>query len=307
MIAIVNPEAAGGRAWRDWRRLRPLLERRYGPLEDRLTTAPHDAERFVREAACSGEPRVVVAGGDGTLGEAVNGLCEEGGGPLLGARTEIIYVRVGSGVDFARSTGFSSRSAQEGIAAAAPREIDLGRLVVRGPDGAERARLFVNIASAGLSADIADRANRGGKRLGGAFAFRVATLRGLAAWRDARFRLVLDGEARELEASIVAVANGRYFGSGLCIAPGADLASGRFEVIAVRSATVGLFLRHGGKLKRGAHTHLPQFSRFEARSVAIEPLDTDRDVLVEADGECPGLAPCRAEILPGAATIVAPW
>ncbi len=307
MIAIVNPEAAGGRAGRDWRRLGPLLERRYGPMEDRVTTAPDDAERFVREAARAGEPRVVVAGGDGTLGEAVNGLCEEGGGPLLGARPEIVYLPIGSGGDFARSTAFRRGTAAEGIATASPRAVDLGRLVVRGPSGAERARLFINIASAGLSADIADRANRDGKRLGGAFAFRVATLRGLAAWRDARFRLVLDGVARELEASIVAVANGGYFGSGLCIAPGADLSSGRFEVVAVRSATIGLFLRHGGKLKRGAHTHLPQFSRFEARSVAIEPLDPNRAILVETDGECPGLVPCRAEILPGAATIVAPW
>jgi diacylglycerol kinase (ATP) len=308
MIAIVNPEAAGGRAGREWRRLAPILERRYGPMELRETRAPEDPERFVREAAVAGEPRVVVAGGDGTLGEAVNGLAEDGGGELLAQRPEIVFVPLGSGGDFARTAGFSGRSREGALQRATPRAIDLGRLTVRAEDGGERTRLFANIASAGLSADIADRANRGAKRFGGAFAFRLATLAGLAAWRDRPFTLTLDGrEVGGLEASIVAVANGRYFGSGLCIAPGADPSSGRFEVAVLRGATLGLFLRHGGKLQRGEHTRLPQFSRFEAKVVEIAPLDPARPLRVEADGECPGFAPARAELLPGAAVIVAPW
>jgi YegS/Rv2252/BmrU family lipid kinase len=308
MIAIVNPEAAGGRAGRRWLRVQAALERRYGPVGVRETRGPGDAELFVRQAAEAGVPRIAVAGGDGTLNEAVNGLAAPGIGALRDHRPEIVYLPVGSGGDFARMTGYGGTGLEEGIASAAPRAIDLGRLAVRGPDGADRVRLFANIASAGLSADIAGRANRAGKRLGGAVAFRAATIAGLLAWRDAPVRLRVDGAAVAEEAlSIAAIANGRWFGSGMCIAPEARLDSGAFEVVVVRGASVALFLRHGGKLRRGEHTHLPQFSRFSGRVVEIEPLDPATPLPVEADGEHPGDAPCRAEILPGAATIVAPW
>lgn len=307
MIAVVNPQAANGRARRRWRQLSAVLEHRFAFLEERQTFAPGDAERLVREAALAKAEQIIVAGGDGTLGDAINGLAAPVTGALYQPRPQIIYVPLGSGGDFARTAGFAGLDLEEALTKAQPRTVDLGRLTLQGADG-ERTRLFINIASVGLSADIASRANRAGKRLGGAMAFRIATLRGLFAWREARVRLWLDGvDAGEMEVSLVALANGRWFGGGMCIAPSADVSSGELEVVILRSASVGLFLRHGGKLNRGEHLHLPQLSRYTARTVTIEPLEQGRPLYIEADGECPGRTPCHAEILPGAAVIVAPW
>jgi YegS/Rv2252/BmrU family lipid kinase len=284
-----------------------VLARRCGLIEERQTLAPGDAERLVREAALAQAEKIIVAGGDGTLGEAINGLADPETGVLYQPAPEIIYVPLGSGGDFARAAGFARLTLEEAMTKATARTIDLGRLTLQGKRG-EKTRLFVNIASVGLSADIASRANRAGKWFGGAMAFQLATLRGLFAWADRRVRLSLDGvDAGEMDVSLIALANGRWFGSGMCIAPNADLSSGELEVVVLRNASVGLFLRHGGKLKRGEHLHLPQLWRTSARTVSIEPLDPGRPLEVEADGECPGHAPCRAEILPGAAVLVAPW
>ncbi|MEE8346967.1 MAG: acylglycerol kinase family protein, partial [Dehalococcoidia bacterium] len=99
-LLIVNPHSANRSTGRLWpkmeERLRPML----APFDAILTEAPGDATRLAREAAGRYES-IVAVGGDGTVGEVVNGLIDEDGAARPGVALGVIPR--GTGNDLVRS------------------------------------------------------------------------------------------------------------------------------------------------------------------------------------------------------------
>jgi diacylglycerol kinase (ATP) len=144
--------------------------------------------------------------------------------------------------------------------------------------------------------------------MGGTASFFLATVRAAVRYRNQRVRLVLDDkeeEALELTINNVAVANGRYFGGGMHIAPDALLDDGIFDVVAVGDVNALDMLRDGAKLYRGKHLGLPKVVVRRARKIEARPLDSV-DILLDVDGEAPGALPATFEILPAALPLVGP-
>ncbi len=300
---IINPAAGGGRTGREWPTIRQALERHLGPLVVKETTAQGQAPALARLMAGSGVRLVVAVGGDGTISEVVDGLLT---GVAEGRGIDFGIVPAGRGSDLARGLEISGGHDEiaAAIAARPARRLDVGRISFIGRLGRPLTRHFVNIASLGISADIALRANeaRNPLRMPGKVVFLWHTLARLARFRAQRVRVTIDGErAFEGDAALIAVANGRYFGGGMMIAPAAATDDGLFDVVIVRSAsppTLALALR---KVYGGAHRTLGLCSFHKGRHVLVEPLDGEASPIgLEADGEPPGRAPASFEMLPGA-------
>ena len=298
---IVNPAAGGGAA----RRRIPRLLRaftRVGPLPRVLETrGPGDAARLVDECRRSGVDVIAVAGGDGTLNEVGQAYVDGDGRPVSGP--PIAVLPVGTGGDFGRTLGLGDDpdAAVHRILAGEPRPFDLGVLRLTTHDGASVTRAFVNIASFGL-AGLTDRIVNGGpKWIGGRAAFYLATVRALATWRNPPVRVSVDG-APWLDSPIVNVmiANGRFFGGGMRIAPTADPTDGVFDVVAVgdrsRLATLALTRAVYG----GTHLGRPGITATRGTSVEARPIRPSDVILVDMDGETPGRLPLAARVLPGA-------
>ncbi len=75
-VVIVNPNSALGRTGDQLSSLAETLRQHFGQYELRETKAIGDAIEFARAAADGGATRVIVAGGDGTVGEVVSGLLQ---------------------------------------------------------------------------------------------------------------------------------------------------------------------------------------------------------------------------------------
>ncbi|MBT8206526.1 MAG: hypothetical protein KJO20_14235 [Eudoraea sp.] len=95
----------------------------------------------------------------------------------------------------------------------------------------------------------------------------------------------------------MAVANGRYFGNAICIAPDARLTDGQFQVSIFGDLSIWDYLKNLGKLKKGVKINHPQVSYHEAHEVLLESKDPCG---IEADGEYVGLAPATLSVLPEA-------
>src|SRR5256885_4652055 len=109
------------------------------------------------------------------------------------------------------------------------------------------------------------------KSLGGKAAFFLGTVRASIAYRNARVRLVLDdGEPQERTIYSVAVANGRYFGGGMMIAPDAALDDGSFDVVTIGDVSLARMMVHTGKIYSGTHVKLPFVTVERARKVHAE-------------------------------------
>jgi diacylglycerol kinase family enzyme len=192
------------------------------------------------------------------------------------------------------------------IAANHRRKIDVGRLEFTATGGGRALRMFVNIASFGVSGVVDRLVNESGKKLG-RLSFLAATARATWSYKNQRVQLVFDGADR-VEATIntVAIANGRYFGGAMMVAPHAELDDGQFDVIAMGDFGFGDLLTSGRRLYKGTHLTMDKVTARRARVVEAEPIDPAGVVELDVDGENPGRLPARFELVPSALWLVAP-
>ncbi len=307
-VVIVNPNSAGERTRRRWPQLEAVLRDALGPFRARFTERAGHATDLARAALRDGADLVIAMGGDGTLNEVVNGFFDESAREPIRPEAAVALLPAGTGGDFPKTLGLPRDlgDAARKIAGARPRSIDVGRLEYLAHDGRRATRHFINIASFGIGGLVDRYVNASGAKaaLGGRASFFLASLRASVAYKNAEVRVRLDDGADEQRTVYsVAVANGRYFGGGMKIAPDAALDDGRFDVVTIGDVSMGTMLLHGSKVYSGAHVNLP-FVRVErARRVHAESTRGE-EVLLDVDGEQPGRLPATFELLPGAIRIV---
>jgi YegS/Rv2252/BmrU family lipid kinase len=305
-VLVVNPRSQGGRLGKRWRDVADTIGRVF-PFEEAITQAPGDATRLTREALRGGAERVVAIGGDGTINEVVNGFFDERGAAIA-PEASFAVIPYGTGGDFRRSVQLPTDLAEAArvIAANHRRKIDVGRLELTTPSGARAVRMFANIASFGVSGVVDQLINASSKKLG-RLSFMLATARATWSYKNQRVQLVFDGADR-VEATIntVAVANGRYFGGSMMVAPDAELDDGQFDVIAMGDFGFGDLLKSGRRIYKGTHLTMDKVTARRARVVEAEPIDPGSVIELDVDGENPGRLPARFEVVPAALWLVAP-
>jgi diacylglycerol kinase (ATP) len=302
-VCIVNPSSAGGRTGARWARLRYELERRVGPADCLVTGRRGEAAELAREAASKGATLVIAVGGDGTISEVVNGLMLASG---RDADLALGIVPAGTGGDLARSLGLPSDpvAALRLLAEGRPRPLDVGRIEMPGPGGTSSRRYFVNIASAGIEGDVDRKMDGASRRLGGAAAYLWATLSAGMTFRPARVLMRAgDVELRRKVLSVV-VANGRFFGGGMEIAPSARLDDGRFEVVVVRDMSLWRLALEAPRLYNGTIYRARGVEHFTATTLELESED-GQPVLLGIDGEPFGQLPARFVLEPSALRVIA--
>lgn len=306
-VIVANPRAGAHGVGKRWKEYNRSISAFFGPAEVRLTEGPNDATRLTREAVLAGFERVVVVGGDGTLNECVNGFFSEHGDIFLGENVSLVLYPAGTGGDFCRSIGMASGSIQDIMQDATERRIDLGRVTFLDPYKVSRSRYFVNISSFGASGLVVDRVNHSSKVLGGRLSFLLGTVQGLVTYRHQRVRLQIDDTFdEEVSVNTVAVANARYFGGSMKMAPNALVDDGLLDIVIVEDLGLKDFLRYGMYLYQGRHGDLPNIRMLQGRQVKATPLDKT-PVLMELDGEQPGALPLSYTLLPRILRVYAPW
>ncbi|HEY1553356.1 MAG TPA: diacylglycerol kinase family protein [Kofleriaceae bacterium] len=307
-VVVVNPSSQGGKLGKRWPELAESIGRAF-PFDAVMTTAPGDATRLAREALRAGAERVVAVGGDGTINEVVNGFFDDDGKPLA-PDASLGLVPYGTGGDFRRTMNIpiATVDAAKLIASGERRRIDVGRIELTARDGTRVRRMFANIASFGVSGVVDRLVNESGKKLG-RLSFAVATARATWTYKNQRVQLVFDGDAKtRVEATIntVAVANGRYFGGAMMVAPNAEVDDGLFDVIALGDFHFGDLVKSGRRIYKGTHLTMDKVTTRRARVVEAETIDPGAIVELDVDGECLGRLPARFELVPGALWMIGP-
>ncbi|HYW25759.1 MAG TPA: diacylglycerol kinase family protein [Terriglobales bacterium] len=304
-LVIVNPASAGGQTGRRWPDVAGRLRAAGLDFDVAPTSCPGDAEQLARQALRDGRSLVVAAGGDGTINEVANGFFEAGEPIATGACLGVLPM--GTGGDLRRTLGHPLEL--EGAAAVLregrARTIDTGRITCTGFTGGTVVRHFLNIADAGIGGEVVDRVNRGRRLVSGEVTFLLASIRTLLTWRNRPMRVVIDGRARELVAQQVVVANCRFFGGGMCVAPKAVPHDGLFDVVVAGDLGAWENVRGLRRIREGTHLDAgnPKLSHALAERVEISSTQPTR---VDADGEQPGVLPALFEVQPGSLRVVCP-
>jgi len=305
-VVVVNPNSQGGNVGKRWPHLADQI-RREVPFEEVVTHGPGDATRLTREALKGGAKRVVALGGDGTINEVVNGFFENG--TPVAPDAALGYLPQGTGGDFRKTLGVPKDFA-EAVACLARdhrRRIDVGRIDHATPGGGRGVRMFANIASFGMSGPV-DHAINDSKKRFGSLSFLWATTKTTLRYKNQRVRMRFDDDKDTVDLTIntVAIANGRFFGGGMMIAPDAQLDDGMFDVVAMGDLGLRELVMNSRRVYKGTHLSLDKVSVRRAKVVQADPADPGEKVELDVDGETPGFLPARFALVPRALDVVAP-
>ncbi|WP_030684300.1 diacylglycerol kinase [Streptomyces sp. NRRL B-1347] len=251
-----------------------------------------DALRRARAAVDGGTGALIAVGGDGMANLALQAVA--------GTRTPLGVIAVGTGNDFARALGLPVREpaaagalVADALKGARTRDVDLGRV---------GETWFGTVLASGFDSRVNDRGNRM-RWPTGRFKYDLAMIAELAAFKPIPYRLTLDGgEAREVEATLVAVGNGSSYGGGMRICAGADMGDGLFDVTVVGDCSRSTLLTVFPRVYKGTHLDHPKVTVHRAAKVEL----VAADVTGYADGERLGPLPLTAECVPAAVRVLGP-
>jgi YegS/Rv2252/BmrU family lipid kinase len=250
-----------------------------------------DAAALAGEAARKGAKLIIACGGDGTVSEVANGILSSGKDAELG------ILPSGTGGDFRRTLEIPSRSRDAARVLRNGRtvRIDVGRVSFVDNNGAEAMRYFVGVASCGMSTKVIERVKAD------EISFASSMLQ--TAMRNEAIRLVVqldDTHDHQLTVSNLCIANARYFGGGMKIAPDAKLTDGKFDVVSVGDLSALKIFTSAPRVYLGLHLSMPEVSHALARKITVRPADRSKEVALEIDGELPGRLPATFQIIPEA-------
>ena len=302
IVFIVNPNAGNGSTGSDWPIIKKLARDRLGPFTTYITSGPGDAILLTKEAIVKGAGLVVCVGGDGTLNEVVNGYMEQKNSARADLR--LGFVPNGTGCDFAK-TALIPRDIEESINLIVTnkvRSIDVGRLGFKDHNGFSCSRFFLNIASFGLGGEVVERVNRTTKAFGPFLSFIWATLISIFLYGKKRINISIDDDFQD-KISIwnIMVANGRYQGGGMLVAPDASMDDGLFNVTVIGNLSLAEVLINLPNLYNGKIYDINKVTTHTGKKVEAS---SEQDVLLDIDGEQPGKLPVSIDILPDSLNII---
>jgi diacylglycerol kinase (ATP) len=284
--------------------LRDALRRRGLEVDIHVLSAGDEVGPIAAAAAADGRD-VVVAGGDGTLRPAASALVDTDA--TLGA------IPLGSWNNIARGwqVPIDEEAAMDVIAAGGTRDVDVGlawhpaRGAGPGPAAADPAAppdaiRFFEAAGVGL-----DAAGFGAAEVGVRHGLWRSLRAGWRAMRRRRTRMLLtvDGQRLRTGAPAITVCNGPYYGFGFAIAPEADPADGRLDVVVFSGMSTIDVAAHYLAVARGRPRREPRVRHATARRVEIAGLH--RLLPVHADGESLGMTPIAFAVRPAGLRIFA--
>lgn len=311
-LVIINPESAGGATRDAWPKIASELRAHFGAFHPAFTSKPGEATELAADAARKGTKLIIACGGDGTISEVANGILSAGNDAELG------ILPSGTGGDFRKTIGIPARSGDAAriLRDGRTRQIDVGRVTFTNDSGEHESRYFLGVASFGMSADVIARVKEGGpewlpgkapKWLTGRLTFGLAMMQTAAKMAATRVVVQLDDDpARHMTIANLCIANARYFGGGMKIAPNASLTDGKFDVISIGDLGAARILANAPRLYLGAHLSMSEVGHALATKILASAVVKDQRVEIEVDGEIPGHLPATFQILPRALRVRIP-
>ncbi|GAK60283.1 diacylglycerol kinase catalytic region [Candidatus Vecturithrix granuli] len=304
IAAIVNPKSGGGKTGERWAAIQSALERELGTFTVLETRQKLDAIGLTRQALKDGTQTIIAVGGDGTLNEVVNGFFEDGV-PIHPAAKLAVVLR-GTGSDFVKTCKLPGTIEEltQAIKTGDASPCDIVRATVKPISEEPRERYFINVADVGIGGPVVNLVNNSSKRLGGKITFLLAGAQATLQSKNFMMRIKLDGETicDQQPRYFTVIANGKYFGGGMHIAPEANLNDGLFDVML--AGDFSLFEKIFKILPRLYTGKIGQLKKIRMLRGKRLHINADRPLLIEADGELIGKTDALFEILPSALQIV---
>ena len=269
-----------------------------------ITQHGNHAIQLATNAVSAGATHIICVGGDGSLNEVVNGVMRAG-------QTGKVSVKVGllphgTGNDFARTMDvtYDINLLQKWIDEDSFRVIDIGWLAYYDATGKAETRYFVNISDVGIGGTIAQDLASSSKIWGPTITYQKAILTALLTYKNQPMKVHADTFDHHGNTMSLIVANGKFFGGGMGIAPHALPDDKLFSIVIVGAISMFEYIRNIGNIKKSKKIEHPEIKYLTASEISIE--SSAGRLPVDMDGEFLGYSPVDIKIVPGAIKFISP-
>lgn len=289
-LFIVNPKAGKGKALK----LIPEIEKILKELKEEyiieVTKAPNHATELVKMYTSNSNYRVYSVGGDGTLNEVLNGM--------VNSKSCLGVIPAGSGNDFIKSAyeEVIDKKDLKNIIIGRKERIDLAKI---------NNKYFINISSAGMDAEVVSGARKLKKFpfITGGFAYVLSVLITICNFKSRQVVLEIDDVRLHEKITLIAFANGKYYGGGMKVAPFADLKDGNLDICIVNKLSRIKMFRFFPSLIKGEHDKIKEVSFKRCKRLKLKAKDK---ISINIDGEVFETNNVEVELIPKGIEVIIP-
>lgn len=263
-----------------------------------ITKNRDDITSQTRQALVEGFDQIVILGGDGTINAAVQGFFDENG--PINPNACLVVTKWGTGSDYYKTVVAGSYVSdwKTLVTEHTVRAVDIGELEFK--DG---RKLFVNIASVGISAVVAQMKNKGPQWVPNSLSYLIPAVSALLKYKVSPVKITYDNSARESRMLALFAAKGVFAGGGMRFGGGVGVDDGFFDVKLFEEMGIAKGLRRLPRLYQGRYGGIDEVYSFRAREVRVE---SAIPLAVECDGEVYGYTDVTIRLRPKALKVCWP-
>lgn len=248
---------------------------------------------LAKNIAASNADYIIAVTGDGTFNEVINGV-------LLSQnkKVKLGLLPHGTGNDFARMLGLSDDISElrKLIENDSLKNVDVGLASFKNLEGRNASRYFINISDVGLGGFIAKKLSGSSKWLGATLTFQWSIVSTFLTYKHQLMKIRTDDSLYEGKILSYIIANGKYFGGGLGIAPDAKPDDGLLEIVLATEISLWDYLKNLNKIRASQKVDHPKMNYLRAKEIFVETENQPIDM----DGEFIGYSPLKISIVPNA-------
>lgn len=251
ILFVINPAAGKGKGIDEIPRIQKAF--RGTDYTIVLSKSANSITALVQGELDKNYTEVIAVGGDGTLGEVVNGV--------IGKDIKVGILPVGSGNDFIKTLGISENLDQrlEAIKKGMTREVYVPSV---------NQHYFINVLGWGVDAEIIKEKEKNFIREG-KLNYLYSTIKMLLVYKPKEVTFYIDGKEFSREIYLVAIGNGQYVGSGMKICPKGNPEEEDFEICIVGKMPLLTLLWHFPKIYKGTHGSVKGIEMQKGREILV--------------------------------------
>lgn len=300
-VLILNPHAGGGKGAKDKRKIIKHLKKNGFEFETFVSEYPRHIISLTNHVIQNGRRKIIMAGGDGSLNEVVNGIFSQT--EVMPDEITVAMIPVGTGNDWIKTFGIPNdyKKAIKRIIKEKTIRQDVGKISFDG-NGKPAIRFFANMAGFGFDAMVAEKANTlKNKGRSGILVYIQSLVSSFIHFQICKTRMQIDQEEINELIFSTSIGIGKYNGGGMMQAPGAVPNNGEFQVTVIRKIGIFGILRNIVGLYNGKFVNDYRVSTYPAKHIKIT---SERNIAGEADGEILGNHSFEIEIIPQKLNVV---
>lgn len=284
-----------------WEKVVNQIEKTFEDLPHQIILSEYSGHisKLTIEVIQQGYKSIVVAGGDGSVNELVNGLIAahtSNNSPDWDKISEYTLgiIPMGTGNDYVKTLypTLNLKSLKSFILENQRRVVDIGLAEFTDKKGQSAQRYFINITDVGMGGVVVAGLENGSKYFSKPTRYTYQIAKTFLTYKKSEVKVTTDDYRFEGKVMNVILANGKYFGNGLGIAPEADLQDSLFELVILGDLGFIDYLNNLNKVKKCKKLQHQQV--FYQKTKEVNIVSTDNEKLpIDMDGEFVGFAPLK--------------